>query len=329
MNTRRSPLIMVAPFVTRGDEHPGGQLTAAAHLRRELRARNIPVVEVSTFEPSFPPPKLFSKALRAAVRVARILGYCCFRRPSGVVIFTNSGVGLLEKALVALLARALGVRSVLALRDSRLIALAVGGNFAAALVCRAISLSASVLVVQSRRAADQLNSIQVAKSRVCVIANAAPTVPLLFRSMHSGVRFLFVGWLIAEKGLRELVDAFEIVKRTHAESTLTVVGGGPMEAFVHERSMGSSLRLVGWASRSRLSAIYAKCDVLVLPSYSEGFPNVLLEAMAHADAMASLCDSPVLLAAMKKAGRHHARTTFAPERNAVAFHSLLDGTHGT
>ena len=93
---------------------------------------------------------------------------------------------------------------------------------------------------------------------------------------------LYVGRLVAEKGLRELAKAMQHVQGAHPHAELVLVGDGPMreELAALAQDPANRLRLVGALPASEVAHWMAACNLLALPSYSEGHPNVLVEALA-------------------------------------------------
>lgn len=93
----------------------------------------------------------------------------------------------------------------------------------------------------------------------------------------------FVGRLVQDKGIVELVDAWRRVSTAHPEARLVLVGEheprDPVPASV-KRALDRipTIQVVGY--QREIERYYAVFDVLVLPTYREGFPNVLLEAGA-------------------------------------------------
>lgn len=91
----------------------------------------------------------------------------------------------------------------------------------------------------------------------------------------------YVGRLCRDKGLCELLDAWENVAQGHASAQLLLVGLA--EGFTHRNlrpPRASTLRVHCAGVQSDLARYYAAMDLLVLPTYREGFPNVALEAAA-------------------------------------------------
>lgn len=94
---------------------------------------------------------------------------------------------------------------------------------------------------------------------------------------------LYVGRLVESKGLAELLDAHALL-RNERPAELTLIGQGPMraelEAQAHRLGIGDSVHLLGVMDPPAVAEHLRAADLLVLPSWSEGHPNVLLEAGA-------------------------------------------------
>lgn len=94
---------------------------------------------------------------------------------------------------------------------------------------------------------------------------------------------LFVGRLMREKGLFELVDALPAVLRERA-CRLEIVGDGSaadaVRGRVEELGIGAHVAFLGYCKGEELWRAYRGASLFVLPSWSEGFPTVLAEAMA-------------------------------------------------
>jgi glycosyltransferase involved in cell wall biosynthesis len=93
---------------------------------------------------------------------------------------------------------------------------------------------------------------------------------------------LFVGRLLREKGVLDLVDAMPSVL-DRAPCRLVVVGEGGLEGALRDRirelGLAASVTMAGYLDGDDLLRAYSAADVFVLPSWSEGFPTVLAEAM--------------------------------------------------
>jgi glycosyltransferase involved in cell wall biosynthesis len=104
------------------------------------------------------------------------------------------------------------------------------------------------------------------------------------RPERRGCRLLFVanapGYNVLLKGGRELVEAFRILRREQPDLSLTIVGPTPA-AFESRCREISGLVLMGRVSRDALDTVYRDADLYVMPSLSDTFGMVFLEAMSH------------------------------------------------
>lgn len=97
-------------------------------------------------------------------------------------------------------------------------------------------------------------------------------------------RLLFVGRLAAVKGVLVLLNAFAQVRKSHPDAVLTLVGDGPeranIEAYCKELQLKDAVRFTGYLSQAEVAEALQDTDLFVLPSFAEGVPVVLMEAMA-------------------------------------------------
>ncbi len=98
------------------------------------------------------------------------------------------------------------------------------------------------------------------------------------------VRILFIGGLDPfRKGIYDLLQAFSKVITSFPKTTLVLTGG---DSFIEVKSKWESMKLsdkidfLGWIDDADLPNLYSSCDILVLPSYNEGLPYVIIEALS-------------------------------------------------
>lgn len=95
---------------------------------------------------------------------------------------------------------------------------------------------------------------------------------------------LYVGRLIEAKGLLELIDAFQDVLKQHPRARLALAGEGPLksglQALAEQRQLSDRIQLLGGLPPDQVADWMSCANLLTLPSWSEGYPNVLVEALA-------------------------------------------------
>ncbi|UCE58873.1 MAG: glycosyltransferase family 4 protein [Phycisphaerales bacterium] len=103
---------------------------------------------------------------------------------------------------------------------------------------------------------------------------------------HKPVRLLYVGYLKHMKGLPYLVDALKVLCDGGDDVELHLVGAGPEEESLRDQvrrlKLGDNVHFNGYVPMGpELNAHYDGADIFVFPSFSEGSPRVVLEALAH------------------------------------------------
>lgn len=97
-------------------------------------------------------------------------------------------------------------------------------------------------------------------------------------------RLLFVGRLAAVKGLPVLFQVLRGLRSRHPGLKLTLIGDGPerraLEAEAATLGIDDIVTFAGYRNQSAVADALTETDVLVLPSFAEGVPVVLMEAMA-------------------------------------------------
>jgi len=118
------------------------------------------------------------------------------------------------------------------------------------------------------------------------IYNGIDTTSFAVSAYPTQIRtFSFLAELNKEKGIRELLSAFESIHQEYPETRLIIGGYGPEEdyisEFINNRSLQNAISFVGFVSEEKKAEFFYSSDCFVFPSYSEGFGLVVAEAVAH------------------------------------------------
>jgi glycosyltransferase involved in cell wall biosynthesis len=99
-------------------------------------------------------------------------------------------------------------------------------------------------------------------------------------------RFLSIGRLCEQKGQMLLLDAIHQLKQQSVFVELVLIGDGELrdelEWFITEHGLFDRVTLLGWCSGEEIKQALDDCSVFVLPSFAEGLPVVIMEALARA-----------------------------------------------
>lgn len=104
------------------------------------------------------------------------------------------------------------------------------------------------------------------------------------RNTEDVFTFVFIGRIVKDKGINELVAAFKRVNEKHKHVRLVLVGPkeDDLDPILPETAteIHSNNAITEVGSQKDVRPFYQNADALVFPSYREGFPNVVLEAGA-------------------------------------------------
>lgn len=103
---------------------------------------------------------------------------------------------------------------------------------------------------------------------------------------RSSAELLFVGRLVAVKGVDTLISALPAIRMLYPEASLTIVGDGPergrLVEIAQRLGVADQVKFVGAERHEALPEHYRRATLLVLPSRAEGFGLVTVEAMGCA-----------------------------------------------
>ena len=129
----------------------------------------------------------------------------------------------------------------------------------------------------------------VPEQRVVVLPNgidcsAFATVPLVRSSPEHPLHLLYIGRIARDKGLYELLQGVRLAHELGVDTRLIIAGHGAEEGRLrrYAQALGITARVcfIGPVFGADKVKLLSGSDVLLLPSYSEGLPYALLEAMA-------------------------------------------------
>lgn len=192
-----------------------------------------------------------------------------------------------RKSIFALLARAAGVPVVFHLHGGVMKAFVARQPVVLQRLIALILEKQSVVLVLSQSWASYVKSI-APRATVTVLPNYV-VVPDRVEyeqegtSPRASVDVLYLGVINAAKGIYDLLQAFKIALEGSPDLRLIIGGKGEVEqAQAYARQLGIESRVVfaGWVTGQQKTALLRQAQIFVLPSYNEGLPISILEAMS-------------------------------------------------
>jgi glycosyltransferase involved in cell wall biosynthesis len=104
------------------------------------------------------------------------------------------------------------------------------------------------------------------------------------RTFDPPYTLLFCSRIEKLKGVFQLLDAFKLVKQKYPETKLIYVGNGSelenLNKKIYDMKLEENVKCVGYKSGAEKINYFRSSDIVILPSFTEGFPNIYCEALA-------------------------------------------------
>lgn len=283
-------LLIVGAFPHKNSSIVGGIVTTCRNLMESDFPNHFELILVDSTQQSNPPPGFLIRLSRAISRTYRYLLALATKRPDAVILFTAVGASLAEKGLMARLSRFKKIPVILFPRGAELID-AVRNNYWQKLWILPAMTGATHIFCQGPTWQNfVINDLGYDEISAPIIYNWSATSELLQLgsqrskcSYNKKLTILFLGWLEQEKGIFELLEACQKLSVRHS-FVLRIAGRGHAENkarnFVAEHNLEEFVTFEGWVHGPQKMKLLECADILVLPSWAEGFPNVIIEAMA-------------------------------------------------
>ncbi|MBR9921778.1 MAG: glycosyltransferase family 4 protein [Bacteroidetes bacterium] len=285
-------IVFVGGFKKSGKSgHVGGQVFACTSLLESEWGEKMDWVLIDSMAETNM-KRSFRKRLWQAVKRFRIFNKG-IRQPGvdAALIFCSAGFSFIEKGMMVLAAKRKGLPVVLAPR-SGLVHVTIDPSAWKRWFAKRVVGKADRIICQSNYWKSYYQKLGGGPdSKYPIINNWINSVPYYSvekeRKDHEGpnIKVLFLGWINKNKGVFDLLDAAKILKDEPVEF---VVGGNGTHfeeacTFVRTHDL-HKVRMASWIKGEAKTQALMDSDVFILPSYLEGYPNALLEAM-----MSRLC----------------------------------------
>ncbi|HEY0316502.1 MAG TPA: glycosyltransferase family 4 protein [Sphingomonas sp.] len=191
----------------------------------------------------------------------------------------------LRKGLIVLRARALGVPVFLHLHAVELEHQVAKRPWLGRLLALPFKRATAVIVLGERYRKWVVDTLGVDHGRIEILWNGVPVDPPAQRrhDQRPGPRtILFLGTLGERKGTHDLIAALGRLGPAAGEWRIRVAGPGDLDRFRAEAAaagIADRVEFLGWLGQAEARAALAAADMMVLPSYDEGLPLVILEAL--------------------------------------------------
>ena len=265
----------------------GGQLFACSSILNSSLSKKYNFINLCTSQRSIPPPNIFIRIYDSLLRIFKLLKILIFKKVDIALIFTTSGLGFFEKGLMVQVCKKFNVKTVLFPRSGLVINDVKNKYFENYL--KTIISNTDVLMVQGNSWLNFYKKYKNPKTIYKVQQNWIDNKKYQVnnRKYHKKeLNILFLGWIIKEKGVFDLLSVFKNIlnKKQNYNLNLFYAGMGKdynlLRKKIEKFKLTRNVKLLGWVNDKDKLKLLRNTDVYVCPSYFEGLPNSLLESMA-------------------------------------------------
>ena len=204
-----------------------------------------------------------------------------------VHIHSSSGPSFWRKSILLMIAKCMGCKVIFQIHSGAFIDYYQRGGRTFRFFMRRLLGSADSIVVLSDSWKVKMQEICGARGCLEVIGNPIDTGKYrsrrVFKDGAPNARLLFLGALIKGKGVYDIVECTRLLKARGLALEVTLAGNRELEQVrrCSERAgVEDMIHLPGWVSEPEKLELLKRSDLLLLPSYWEGLPLCVLEAMA-------------------------------------------------
>ncbi len=269
----------------------GGQVAVCTRILDSSFADRHIVTTLDTTQISNPPPSFPIRLLLAGRRLLLFFAAMTFRRPDVIIIFLADGASTVEKGVMARFAKVCGVPVMVFPRAGALIRQYFSRRWFAHIVRHTLGRSDMFLC-------QGLSFQRFAVRELGFVTESAPVIPnwtALGAHLRIGAgrdylhhtgrpQILFLGWLEEFKGVFELLEAARLLYDSKIEFHLVFGGDGAALPkaldFVERHVMKEVVSFSGWVDEEAKESLLKSSQIFVLPTWSEGLPNAMIEAMS-------------------------------------------------
>jgi glycosyltransferase involved in cell wall biosynthesis len=291
-NIEKVKVLIVGGFpVGKASKIYGGQVAACLSLLNSSFIRSFDVSTLDTTQISNPPPFFLIRLILAGKRLVWFFLIMLFQKPDVLIIFLADGASAIEKGSMAQFAQLCGVPVMVFPRAGGLLKHYFSNRWFAAFIKNTLGKADTFLCQGLTFQHFAIQELGFSLASAPIIPNWTASEEYLrigarreYSSNVARQHILFLGWLEDSKGVFELLEAALILRDAGIPFHITYGGNGSVllraQQFVELHKLSDYITFSGWVFGDRKLALLEAGQIFVLPSWSEGLPNAMIEAMS-------------------------------------------------
>lgn len=251
------------------------------YLKGNLNKYNNIVVHESTFERANIIKLYFfiKQFVKAIILISKY-------NPEVIHIHTSSSGGFYRKSFYIILSKMFQKRTIVHVHPFHFINFINHSNRFRRMYILSVLKYADLIITLTDQIAEELKKItQLKDKEFIVVPNPVDIKEYQCQNLKARDTntILYLGAIIEKKGVYDLLRAAPIIKKEIEDFRIIYCGNKETEKLrkiVSDGHMSDYIEVNDWVDQEQKRMLLCKSNALILPSYTEGIPNVLLEAMA-------------------------------------------------
>ena len=269
----------------------GGQITACKSLLNSNYLNNFSITTLDSTSTSNPPPKLFIRLFFSLKRIKNFVYKLKIVNPHVVLIFVADKTSALEKGLMILISKVFNIPVLIFPRAGALIKQYHNNKLFKFYLNLTFSKADTFLcqgTIFQKFAIDEFN---FTSEKSPIIPNWTASKRYLAIGHNRLINkekivnnILFMGWLEDFKGIKEILESIKFLSKKKYKFHLFIAGDGSCmdfsQNYIQSNNLQSYVTFLGWVNERKKLELLSKSNIFLLPSWNEGLPNSMIEAMS-------------------------------------------------
>jgi glycosyltransferase involved in cell wall biosynthesis len=206
-----------------------------------------------------------------------------------VIAFSSSGFSFIEKGLMLIIAKKIGKSTIIAPRSGYLVDEINASAIFKKIALKILTYCDKIICQGKYWNLFFINVLGQEKSKLQVVHNWIDLAKYnhSIHKLNSPIKITFLGWINENKGIWNLLEVVKVLE--NKDFILNIAGNGKdfekLKKKIIEEELENKINLLGWIYGDEKVKLLNDSDIFILPSFKEGLPNALLEAMASFNAI--------------------------------------------
>jgi len=211
-----------------------------------------------------------------------------FGRVDLIHIHSSGGIGFYRAAIFILLGKLFVQKTIVHIHASNFYEFFLPNNKIIKKVFRIIlSINKKIIVLCNDWKQKLLNHYDFDEKYIVVLHNPVvlPEYELSTNVRYEKFKIIFIGFFIKSKGILDILEIAKRLKEDKIKDITIYIGGkgeleNYIEKYIYDYMLDNELKVLGWINKNDVLKKLMEYDVFFLPSYKEGMPIAILEAMS-------------------------------------------------